>query len=189
MGGDEELYDYYFSDDLVSKFSQRFNMMKAISGFISMAKEKTGKQIEVIARQVLGEYSRELSTSLVDSEKDRMDRGGEIIHQVAERTGIKFPSIPQRLIELGFMSTRAQDKLTISVSTPRTLTLRVSTCAAYTELESKFGEAIARDLPCKYGCLANSKMLFDKLNMPVEIEGCSNINEKGYCEFRFQSQE
>jgi hypothetical protein len=189
MSGDEELYDYYFSDDLVSKFSQRFNMMKAISGFISMAKEKTSKQIDVIARQVLGKYSQELSTSLVDSDKDHMDRGGEIIHQVAERTGIKFPSIPQRLIELGFMSTRAQDKLTIFVSTSKTLTLRVSTCAAYTELKSKFGEEKAKDLPCKYGCLANSKILFDKLNIPVELEGSANINEKGYCEFRFQSQE
>lgn len=189
MSSDEELYDYYFSNNLLSKFSQRFNMTKAISEFILMAKEKTSKQIDSVARQVLGKYSQELSTSLVDSEKDHMDRGGEIIHQVAERTGIKFPSIPQRLIELGFMSTRAQDKLAISVSTSKTLTLRVSACAAYDELKSKLGEEKAKDLPCKYGCLANSKILFDKLNIPVELEGSADINEKGYCEFTFQSQE
>jgi hypothetical protein len=189
MSSGEELYDYYFPDILLSKFSQRFNMTKAISEFILIAKEKISKHIDSVARQVLGKYLQELSTSLVDSEKDHMDRGGEIIHQVAERTGIKFPSIPQRLIELGFMSTRAQDKLTISVSTSRTLTLRVSDCAAYAELKSKLEEEKAKDLPCKYGCLANSKILFDKLNIPVELEGNADMSKKGYCEFTFQSQE
>ncbi len=189
MSSDEELYAYYFSDDILSKFSQRFSMEKAISEFISKAEKKTSKQIDNFAKQELGKYSQELLTSLVNSEKNHMDRTGDIIYQVAEKTGIKFPSIPQRLIELGFMSTRPHDRLAIPVSTPKVLTIRASACAAYVQLKSRLGEEKAKDLPCKYGCIANSKILFDELNIPVELESRTNMHEKGYCEFTFQSRE
>jgi hypothetical protein len=163
-------------------------MQQAIDEFISKAKGKNAEQIKEMTKVVLDKYLQELSNSLANSAKDHMDRTGELVYQVAEKTGVVFPSIPQRLIELAFMSTRAEDKLIIPVSTSRTLTLRVSTCAAFNELKSKLGSEKAEDLPCKHGCIANSRYLFNALNIPVELKNIAKINEKDYCEFMFELQ-
>ncbi|WXG45899.1 MAG: hypothetical protein WED05_04385 [Candidatus Atabeyarchaeum deiterrae] len=189
MSDEEEQYDYYFAEDLLSSFSQRFKMDDAISNFISLVKQKQAGKIESAAEQVLGKYSQELSKALVESAKEPFERTGQLIYQVAEKTGVKFPSIPQRLVELGFMSTRPQDRLVVPISTLTMLSLRVTTCAAYTELKNKLGERMARDLPCKYGCLASSKSLFDQLGIATHSKTEAVVNEKGYCEFSFELQE
>jgi len=188
MSDEEELYDYYFPDDLLSHFSQRFSMGKAISDFASSAKGKSAKQIDGFAQEALGRYVQELSMSLVRSEKDPMDHTGEIVYQVAEKTRIRFPSIPQRLLELGFMATRPQDKLSIVESNPKTLVLRVSTCDAYNDIKEKLGEERARDLPCRYGCLPNSRMLFDQLNIITQSKITVKASQKGFCEFIIQTE-
>jgi len=188
MSGEEELYDYYFSDALLSRFARDFKMDGAINRFISSVKEKKTNQIEDIAKQVLGEYSQKLSSSLVKSEKDLLDRTGEIMYQVAEKTGARFPSIPQRLMELAFMSTRPQDRLLISIATTKELLLRVAPCVAYSELKKNLGEEKARSIPCKYGCIAYSRALFDELKIPVKPGIKAKMSEKGYCEFEFQSR-
>nr|MDO8133384.1 hypothetical protein [Candidatus Njordarchaeum guaymaensis] len=188
MSGEEELYDYYFSDALLSRFAQNFRMDEIISKFISSVREKKTDQIENVAKQVLGEYSQKLTSFLVKSEKDSLDRTGEIMYQVAEKTGVIFPSIPQRLIELAFMSTRPQDRLLFPIATTKELVLRVAPCAAYSELKKNLGEEKVRGVPCKYGCIANSKTLFDGLRIAVKSEIKAKMSEKGYCEFEFQLQ-
>lgn len=185
---DEELYDYYFSDELLNEFSNRFRMQQVIDEFVSVAKGKNAEQIEGMAKLVLDKYLQELANSLANSAKDNVDRTGELVYQVAEKTGVVFPSIPQRLIELAFMSTRAEDKLAIPVSTSRMLTLRVSTCAAFNGLKSRLGEEKVEGLPCRHGCIANSSHLFSILNIPIELKNTAKINEKGYCEFTLELQ-
>nr|MDO8098277.1 hypothetical protein [Candidatus Njordarchaeota archaeon] len=189
MSGEVELHDYYFSDALISRFAQDFKMDGVITKFISSVKEKKIDQIENLAKQVLGDYSQRMSRSLVKSEKDSLDRTGEIVYQVAEKTRVKFPNIPQRLMELAFMSTRPQDRLLVPVSTTRELVLKVAQCGAYSELKKSLGEEKARGIPCKYGCIANSKTLFDELKIAVKSGIKAKMSEKGYCEFEFQLQE
>jgi hypothetical protein len=185
MSDEEELYDYYFSNAVLSRFAKDFKMDGVINRFISLVKEKRTNEIENVAKQVLGGYLQNLSSSLVRLEKDSLDRTGEIMYQVAEKTGIRFPSIPQRLVELAFMSTRPQDKLSVPVATTDELALRVSPCAAYSELKKTLGEKEARIMPCKYGCIANSKILFDELKIAVKSQTRARISDTGYCEFEF----
>jgi hypothetical protein len=185
MSDEEELYDYYFSDAVLSRFAQSFRMDGVITRFISLVKEKRIDQIENVAKQLLGEYLQNLSSSLVRYEKDSLDRTGEIMYQVAEKTGVRFPSIPQRLIELAFISTRSQDKLLVSTATTEEIVFRVSPCITYSELKKSLGEEKARDMPCRYGCIANSKILFDELKIAVKSETRARISDAGYCEFEF----
>jgi hypothetical protein len=189
MRDEEELYDYYFSDDLLSRFSKRFGMNKAVDDFISSVEGKSPKEINSIAQEALGRYLQELSMSLVKAEKDSIEHTGEITYQVAEKTGIRFPSVPQRLLELGFMSTRPLDRLSVIESNPKTLVLRIPTCTAYAEIKQRLGEEKTKDLPCRYGCLANSKMLFDQLGIATQSKMTAKANEKGFCEFTFNSEE
>ncbi|WXG43277.1 MAG: hypothetical protein WED04_04415 [Promethearchaeati archaeon SRVP18_Atabeyarchaeia-1] len=189
MSNEEELYDYYFPEDLLSRFSHSFNMDRAISDFISLCKGKNAKEIDGIAQKSLGRYVNELSVSLAKSERDSLDRSGVIIYQVAEKTGMKFPSVPQRLLELGFMATRPLDKLSVAESNPKTLVLRVANCAAFAELKDKLGDKESKFLPCRHGCLANTDTLFSKLGMATRHENTAKICEKGFCEFTIRSQD
>jgi hypothetical protein len=188
MSEEDELYDYYLSDDLLSRFSHHFSMDKAIDDFISSTRGKSREETNNTAQQMLGRYLRELSTSLAKAEKDSIDHTGEIMYTVAEKTGIRFPSVPQRLLELGFMSTRPQDKLSVTISSPKVLVLRIPSCTAYTMIKQRLGEEKTKDLPCIYGCLANSKMLFDQLGIATQLRNTAKINEKGFCEFTFNSE-
>jgi hypothetical protein len=188
MNDEDELYNYYFSDDLISRFSHRFGMDRVINDFIALAKDKNKKETNKVACEKLGQYLLELSTSLARAEKDSMDRTGEIMYQVADKTGIRFPSVPQRLLELGFMSTRPLDKLTVIETNPKALVLRIPSCTAYNEIKQKLGEEKAGDLPCRHACLLNSITLFEQLGIAAEFRNTAKANEKGYCEFAFTTE-
>ena len=142
--------------------------------------ELKGKD-ESSARQALEAYGRrlmELTAELADGKY--MDRTGEMVEKVFQRTGISFPHRFQRYVELAILASRPTDRWSVTASTTRQMVLQVSNCSA--------SRAIAESglaLPCDAMCLASFGAAAAKTGDALDIEMTRNLPNDGMCEFTF----
>lgn len=108
------------------------------------------------------------------------DRTAEMIERVAQQTGIRFPHVFERYIELAILALRPRDAWTISEATTRTLKVRSFNCS----LGRKFGEKGVGS--CQVFCRAAYQGAAEKAGTPVQISCTCDLDNSGLCEFTFQ---
>jgi len=118
--------------------------------------------------------------------EEYMDRTYEVIREAAERTGsFTFPLIPQRFIEIAYLSTQHIGTLPVMVNNANELIFQIKECKIYEQIKTKAGEDIARKLTCKSGCLKACETIFSQFEFnDVSIGMNAATNRDGYCEFR-----
>lgn len=172
------------NEEMLNTMAQEFDASKLVAKFSeAIATEEKGR-IEDIARQIFGEYGRDLMARTVQLGEDYPDRTYEVIKAAAQKTGsLAFPHIPQRFLEIAYLSTQPIMKLHIVENSPRCLIYQLESCATFDALKERCGDEVARLLPCRYACLAACDTLFKGLGIPMELAmGASMVND-GYCQF------
>jgi hypothetical protein len=136
----------------------------------------------VFNEEVLSKNGKRFMNILIkeaDSEAYR-DRTAEMIEQVAKHTGIRFPHLFERYIELGILTLRPRDAWTVTEATTRTLKVRSYNCG----LSKQFAEKGINQ--CEAFCLAASQAAAEKIGMNL-VMACSK-DSNGSCELTFSPQ-
>lgn len=114
-----------------------------------------------------------------DSETYR-DRTADMIEQVAKQTGIYFPHVFERYLELGILSLRPRDAWTVTEATRRTLKICSYNCSLAQVLAGKgFTQ-------CAGFCTAAAQAAAGKIGLTVEVS-CVR-KDQGVCELSFRPQ-
>ncbi|TET86516.1 MAG: hypothetical protein E3J34_03765 [Dehalococcoidia bacterium] len=183
---DKEMVKLSFDldEDMLDTLSQEFEISKLVAKFSQAIATEEKEKIEAIAEQIFGEYGRDLMKRTVQLGEEYSDRTYEVIKAAAQKTGsFAFPHIPQRFLEIAYLSTQPIMKLHIVENSPRRLIYQLESCATFDALKQRCGDEVASLLPCRYACLAACDTLFKGLGMPMELVMSASMISDGYCQF------
>jgi len=178
---EEESFD--IDQRILDTILQEFDVNKLIDSFAKNMENKEKEEIEDIAKEMFGEYGRNLMVNAMELGKKYSDKTYEVIKMVAEKTGVgSFPHECQRFLEIFNMGTQGK-ALEIVVSNTSQLTHSVGPCVFLNLIKEKCGEDVAKLLTCKHIDLSAFEALYKNLNLSVNIHMETSIPNEGHCQF------
>jgi len=179
-------YSFELNEEMIALLRQEFEPLGVVNKFTQAIAGKKGTEVDEIAKDVFGEYGKEWMRKVLQLGEEYPDRTLEVLREVIDRTSeLFFPLIPQRFIEIAYLSTQQFLKLPILENYHHKLVYQVPNCYTLKLLREKCSSKVADLLPCKYGCLTALEVLFQDLNLDVTID--MNTSEDGYCQFAVTS--
>jgi hypothetical protein len=113
-----------------------------------------------------------------DSETYR-DRTADMIERVAQQTGIRFPHVFERYVELGILALRPRDAWTVTEATTRALIVRSFNCSlGKMSVEKGINN-------CDKFCLSANQVAAEKAGIRLHMT-CKKADGSGLCELVFQ---
>lgn len=129
-------YQYDIPRHLVEEMSAVFNFDK-VADNLRNSKDKGA---------ILRDYGFKVVKELVPLEKKHRDRTAEMIDMVAAKTGIYFPHVFQRYLEVFYNSVMPKNRYQVDVSTVREIKTEVSECTFKKHLtEAGISEDVCRE--------------------------------------------
>jgi len=112
------------------------------------------------------------------------DRTYQVLKEAAEKTGaLTFPHVPQRAIEIAYMSTKGIYALPILENSSKRLAFRIAGCSTYSLLVHECGRQVAETLPCRYACLAACHTVCQELGIDTDVVMEASAPKDGSCQF------
>jgi|SRR5680860_48393 len=112
-----------------------------------------------------------------------LDRTGEMIKHVAQQTGIQFPHVFERYVELGILTLRPRDAWTVTEATTKALKVRSFNCS----LGKLFVEKGLNN--CQAFCIAANEVAAEKAGTKLLMTCSKNEDGNGLCEQAFHLQQ
>lgn len=116
-----------------------------------------------------------------DSEAFR-DRTSDMIERVAQQTGIRFPHVFERYVELGILTLRPRDAWTVTEATTKVIKIRSFNCS----LGKMCVEKGINN--CQTFCLAANEVAAEKAGIKVNMTHSKDASGSGLCELAFHLQ-
>lgn len=136
------------------------------------------------ARRIYDEFGRSVMRKVIElADEKYRDRTAEMMELVAKETGIHFPHMVQRYVELSVLSLRARDRWNITLSTTKEMRIQEYSCAMHKAL-SEAGITV-EGLPCSASCIGGFIEAARELSIKMRIAHTAKLPEEGYCEFTF----
>lgn len=171
-------YDYYLPESVLEELARKFNVAALAGEFL----QKLSAGGAEAAKQVYGNYGRNLMKSTVELGKTQKDRTAEVIDGAAQKTGVVFPSVFQRYLETALLATRANDKWGIDESSVGRFSHSFKSCSIYNSLKEKNSDA-AGEMPCRWCCMDGLSALCSLLGINAEVSMKATMAKDGKCEF------
>jgi len=181
-------YSFELNEEMINLLRQELDPQKTVTKFARAiaGKKKTG--VDNIAKEVFGEYGGEWMKKVLQLGEEYPDRTYEILKETIDRTGeLLFPLLPQRFIEIAYLTTQQFLKLPILESYRHRLIYRVPDCYIQKLIGEKCGSEMAALMPCSHACISGLKTLFGNLDLDVIIDMDAETAKDGYCQFRVTS--
>ena len=148
--------------------------------FVQSLKGKSEKEAEE-ALAAFGRKVMETTIGLADGKY--LDRTGEMIEKVAQRTGISFPHRFERYVELSIIGSRPLDRWNITKATTKELRLQLFACAIQRELKEAGIEFAG--MACKALCMASFRAAAEKTGDNLRMELEKTLPQDNVCQFAF----
>ncbi|MFZ5632496.1 MAG: hypothetical protein ACOY40_06570 [Bacillota bacterium] len=153
-------YQYDLADGVIGGLEQY-----RADRIVDCLKEKSGAEP---GREDFREAGQRAASTAVELGKKYLDRTGEMIEEVAAKTGVVFPPVMQRYLEIWLLGTGLAEKWLLKQSTIKGMVYEVNQCA--------LGERAGREWPgvktaaCAGYCAGALETLSGKLGMALEIK-------------------
>jgi len=170
-------YDYYFADEALSALKEEYSLEKCVREFASKVKRSEEDPVK-LGERFFREYGEKAIRKAIELGDRYMDRQGEVLMQVAEKTGHVFPHVPQRYWELMLMGTRPKAKIYVYGNNTQVIDFTIPKCPGYELLKENLDQKTADELPCRHACLAALETLYRELNLNVDVEMPEKMPEK-----------
>jgi len=179
-------FSFSLSNELMGLLEREFRIPSLIENYEKALREGDEKQKEKIAEDVFGGFGRKLSERLCTLESKYRDRSADVVYAVSEQTGHPFPSIQQRLLEIGILAVMNSNKWTYDEISYKRLAYMVSECVVNQALDQALGKEIADEVPCRHLCMEYYRGICRHTGVgdAVSIDMPSRISDKnGRCVF------
>ncbi len=168
-------YRYDLNYEMVKTIGEEFGPQKWVKRLVD-SNESPG---DFFAR-----YGEELMARCLELGDKNTDRSYEVLKEAIRKMGsMKFPLLPQRFVEIAYLSTQPFKRLRIYANTPKIFSYGLGECSIYQELKGKFSDDVLRTLPCKNVCISLLKKVFSSFDLDVIITMDSTLAEGSECRF------
>ena len=178
-------YSFELNEDMLALLREEFDPPKIIAGFARAIAGKNKGEVADIAKEILGQYGRAWMQKVFQLGEEYSDRTYEMMKEVADRTGEQFfPLVPQRFIEIAYLSTQEFLKLNILENWMERLIYEVPNCYTYRQISEQCGAETVELMSCKHACLSGLETLFAGLDLDVAIDMDTETARDDSCQFR-----
>jgi hypothetical protein len=134
-------------------------------------------------------YGRDLARRSILGGEKKSDRTYEVMKQALEKTGeMKFPLLPQRFIEIAYLSTQPFKRLWVTSNSPNVFSYRLKECNIYQAIRQKYGEEVAKKMVCQSACFAMLNEIFLHFGLDTESTLETSMANAGSCQFRTEKK-
>lgn len=181
-------YSYELNPEMLKLLAEEFDVDKATTQFAEKAKGKSGDEIDAEGKAFFGDYGKKWIRQTIKLGEEYPDRTYEVLKMAIDKTGghLKFALLPQRFLEIAYLSTQEISVLPIIENNPKRLVYRMANCTTFEKLKEKCGEETANRLPCKHACLTACEVVHQDLDIDAKISMEATIPEDGHCQFAAQ---
>ncbi len=180
-----EAYSFDLAEEMVQQLEQEFGpevlrgeLQKAFSG--GPAKVPSEAQ----ANSFFTDFGRRWMERTLELGEQHTDRTYEVLKETAKRIEeLSFPFVPQRFIEIAYLSTQPIYTLPISENGARGLTFKMPFCGYFKVVKEAMGEEFANQLHCKGACLAACQTAFGHFGFDVGVTMDATMPADEYCQF------
>ena len=182
-------YSFELHEDMLNIIEKEFSPGDIAAKLAAAVKGKSETEQAGIGEKIFTEYGSQWGQRVVDLGESYMDRTYEIMKEVMDETGNPaFPLIPQRFIEIAYLSTQKISTLPIVENNIDRLIFRINNCRTYQAILDQCDEGVAKGFTCQYGCLNLCRGTMKGLGIDnIETEISATMPQDGRCEFTLRN--
>jgi len=179
-----EKYNFDLDEKIIKELSEEFNPQSIVNDL------KLPNPIDFKAMTVSFEnYGKDLARKSIIRGEKNPDRTYEVMKQAIAKTGeMTFPLVPQRYIEIAYLSTQPFKRLWVISNNPKVFSYRLKECNTYQAIRQKYGEEVANKMICKSACFGMLDEIFLHFGFDVELSLETSMAETGSCQFRIEKK-
>lgn len=131
------------------------------------------------------EYGKNLAKKSIKMGEENPDRTYEVLKDALVKTGeMKFPLIPQRYVEIAYLSIQPFKRLWIHSNSPELFSYKLDECSVYEAIKERFGEEAAERAVCESICFTILEEIFSHFDLDMESSLEARMPDDGKCRFR-----
>ncbi|MEE9435933.1 MAG: hypothetical protein V3V37_04560 [Candidatus Adiutricales bacterium] len=178
-------YSYELHPDMLKAMAEEFDPDKITTKFAEAVKGKKAKEVEAQGEAIFGEFGKNWIRQAHKLGEEYPDRTYEVLLEAIDKTGgyYRWALVPQRFIEIAYLSTQDIPVLPIVENNVNRLVYRLSECQINKNLKEKCGDKVADALPCRHACLTLCKTIHEDLEIDAIVEMEATMPKDGYCQF------
>ena len=171
-------------ESMVKAIGEEFDVQNIVNKFAKAIKDKSDDALEKTAEEIFGQYGKQWMKRTLELGQKHTDTTYETLKKAIEKTGcMYFPLVPQRFVEIAYLSTQSIFSLPIVQNNGEKLTYKLAMCDTFKAVKELCGEEVANYLPCRHGCLSALRTLFKDLNIAVTTGMDATMPKDDYCQF------
>lgn len=179
-------YSFDLNEDMVKLIGEEFGAEGVASKFAEAISGKAAREVAKIGKEIFEDYGENWMKRTMQLGEEYSDRTIEMIKETVDRNGNQFllwPHVPQRFVEIAYLSTQEFLKLPITLNSAEVLSYRVPQCLLFNTIKEKCGDKIANLMACQNCCLKALETLRSDLELDVVIDMIASTAKDGFCEF------
>ncbi len=179
-------YSFDLNEDMVNMIRSEFNADAVSSRLADAIKGKKKADIADVASALFKELGGAWMQKTIQLSEEYSDRTIEVVLESVDRQGNQFmvwPHVPQRFIEIAYLSTQVFLKVPITLNNMDALEYRIPQCALFGAIKEKCGDEVANLMTCKDYCLSALDTVCKHQEIEVITSMPKNTTADGYCEF------
>lgn len=178
-------YSYELNPEMLKLLGEEFDVDKVTTRFAESVKGKSKEEIEAIGKDIFETYGRDWMKKCHKLGDEYPDRTYEVLLETIDKTGgyYKFALVPQRFIEIAYLSTQEISTLPIVENNNNRLIYRMVECKTFNNIKEKCGDDIANMLTCKNACVTACETIHQDLEIDALIQMTASMPKDNYCEF------
>lgn len=179
-------YSFDLNEDMIKLIREEFGAEGIVSKFADAVKRKAPGEVERIGKEIFEDYGEKWMKRTMQLADEYSDRTIEVIKETVDRSGnqfLFFPHVPQRFIEIAYLSTQQLLKMPITLNNAYELAYRLPQCQLFNTIKGQCGSKIANLMTCQNACLKALETLRKDLELGAVITMVASTAKDGYCEF------
>ena len=178
-------YSFELQEEMLSLLETEFSPLEIGAKLAAAVNGKSSGEISETGKEIFLDYGKRWAQRVMDLGESYMDRTYEILRESIDETGSPvFPLIPQRFIEIAYLSTQRISTLPIIENNVRRLIFQIQNCRTYQAILERCGENTAKLLVCRHGCLSLGEKIMEGLSLNgVEVGMSARTPDDGHCRF------
>lgn len=172
------------NQEMLTILGQRLDIERPVSKLVEALAGKQGSEAEEAARGIFEDYGKEWAGLTLQLGEQYPDTTYQVLKGVVDRTGsFGFALIPQRFVEVAYLSTQQIRSLPIVENNNRRLVYEMRDCRIFEAVKERCGEAVVNLMACRQACLTLVRSIYQSLGLEAAIEMEASMPKDGCCRF------
>jgi hypothetical protein len=179
-------YSFDLNEDMVNMLRKEFGADIIAAKFCEAVAGKMPAEIEKVGKKLFEDYGQKWMKRTMQLSDEYPDRTIEMVMESVDRSGKQFliwPHVPQRYVEIAYLSTQQFLKLPVTLNNAQELAYRVPQCLLFNTVKGKCGADVANMMTCKNACLKALETIAKEMEMELLITMPASTAKDGFCEF------